>query len=414
MITHVGHGGILRRIGINVGAGYVPGINAVITGAAQAAGLMGWEIVGIRDGFEGLLHPDRYPEGALVTLSPQLTVDLDPFEGGILGQSPRVDPFHVATVNQDDEVEEVDVSDEILRRLKEENIDALISVVGGRGLGILHKLYRKGLHTVCIPKSIENDIAATSISFGFNSALSFTIEMLARAKQAAKSARKIAVVEVIGAQAGWLALQAGIAVSADAVLLPEIQCNLNMLAQRLEERISSRRPYGLVIVAEGVKLRKKPLQEEITSPNKAVLTPKHRAALSLKASLPPQALGEASVQVIIPSDKAAETVANELRLLLAMEPYPLVVGPWARGGDLTAVDLQLGMAYGAGAIQALKSSKNGVMVSFVPPQIKYVPLAEAIDKVRTVPADCEFVKIAESLGIYLGNFSAKNGMQSDQ
>ena len=161
-----------------------------------------------------------------------------------------------------------------------------------------------------------------------------------------------------------------------------------------------------MIVAEGVKLRKKPLQEEITSPNQVVLTPQHRAALSLKASLPPQALGEASEQVIIPPDKAAETVANELRLLLAMEPYPLVVGPWARGGDPTAVDLQLGMAYGAGAIQALKSSRNGVMVSFVPPHITYVPLAEAIDKVRTVSADCEFVKIAESLGIYLGNFPA--------
>ena len=244
MIKHVGHGGILRRIGINVGAGYVPGINAVITGAAQAAGLMGWEIVGIRDGFEGLLHPDRYPEGGLVTLSPQLIVDLDPFEGGILGQSPIVDPFHAPAVNADNKVEEVDVSDEILKRLKEENIDALISVVGGRGLGVLHKLHRKGLHTVCIPKSIENDIAATSISFGFNSALSFTIEMLARAKQAAKSARKIAVVEVIGAQAGWLALQSGIAVSADAVLLPEIQCNLNLLAQRLEEKISAGDPTG--------------------------------------------------------------------------------------------------------------------------------------------------------------------------
>jgi 6-phosphofructokinase 1 len=264
---------------------------------------------------------------------------------------------------------------------------------------------------VCIPKSIENDIAATSISFGFNSALSFTIEMLLRAKQAAKSARKIAVVEVIGGQAGWLALQAGIAVSADAVLLPEIPCNLNMLARRLEEKITPRRPYGLVIVAEGVKLRKKPLQEEIASPNQAVLTPKHRAALSLKASLPPQALGEASEQVIVPPDKAAETVANELRLLLAMEPYPLVVGPWARGGEPTAIDLQLGMAYGAGAIQALKTSRNGVMVSFVPPQIQYVPLTEAIDKVRTVTADCEFVKIAESLGIYSGNFSANRGMQ---
>jgi 6-phosphofructokinase 1 len=181
----------------------------------------------------------------------------------------------------------------------------------------------------------------------------------------------------------------------------------------LEEKISSRRPYGLVIVAEGVKLRKKPLQEEITSPHQAVLTPQHRAALSLKASLPPQALGEASEQVIIPPDKAAETVANELRLLLDMEPYPLVVGPWARGGDPTAIDLQLGMAYGAGAIQALKSSKNGVMVAFVPPNIKYVPLSEASDGVRTVTADSEFVKIAEALGIYLGKFTAKNGMQSD-
>jgi ATP-dependent phosphofructokinase / diphosphate-dependent phosphofructokinase len=400
MITHVGHGGILRRIGINVGAGYAPGINAVITGAAQAAGLMGWEVLGIRDGFEGLLRPDRYPDGGLLTLSPQRIADLNPFEGGILGQSPRIDPFHVPTVNADNKVEEVDVSDEILKRFKAENIDALISVVGGRGLGILHKLHRKGLHTVCIPKSIENDIAATSISFGFNSALSFTIEMLLRAKLAARSARKIAVVEVIGAQAGWLALQAGIAVSADAVLLPEIQCNLNLLAQRLEEKITPRRPYGLVIVAEGVKLRKKPQTGKPTCPRDA--------ALSLKASLPPQALGEASEQVIIPPDKAAETVANELRLLLAMEPYPLVVGPWARGGDPTAVDLQLGMAYGAGAIQALKTSRNGVMVSFVPPQIKYVPLAEAIDKVRTVPADCEFVKIAESLGIYFGSFSANN------
>ena len=97
MIKHVGHGGMLRRIAINVGAGYLPGINTVITGAARAAGLLGWEIVGIRDGFEGLLHPDRYPDGGLVTLSPQMIADLDPFEEGILGQAPRVDPFHDTT-----------------------------------------------------------------------------------------------------------------------------------------------------------------------------------------------------------------------------------------------------------------------------------------------------------------------------
>ena len=103
-----------RRIAINVGAGYVPGMNAVIMGAALAAGKLGWEVVGIRDGFEGLLHPDRYPDGGLVTLSPQLIENLDPAGGGILGQSAWVDPFHVRTVNEDEMVEEVDMSDQLL------------------------------------------------------------------------------------------------------------------------------------------------------------------------------------------------------------------------------------------------------------------------------------------------------------
>jgi ATP-dependent phosphofructokinase / diphosphate-dependent phosphofructokinase len=389
MIKHVGHGGILRRIAINVGAGYLPGINTIITGASQAASQLGWEIVGIRDGFEGLLHSDHYTVGGLVTLSPQTVALLDLSEGGTLGQAPRIDPFH-DTMQKD---VEVDRSYEILKRLKEENIDALISVVGNQGLGILYKLHRKGLHTICIPKSIENDIPVTSVSFGFNSALSFTIEMLVRARQAAISARKIAVVEVIGEHAGWLALQAGIAISADAVLLPEIPCNLNMLARRLDEKISPRRPYGLVIVAEGAKLFKKPREDKSGS--------------TRIVSLPPQSTGEATEQVIIPFEKTAETLASELQLLIDRETYPLVVGPWARGGTPTAVDLQLGMAYGAGAIQALKSSRNGVMVAFAPPEIQYIPLAEVIDKVRTVSADSEFLKIAGSLGIYFGNFSSK-------
>ena len=384
MIKNLGHAGLQRRIAINVGAGFVPGTNAVVMGAAIAGGKLGWEMIGIRDGFEGLLHPDRYPDGGLVTLSPELIENLDPATGGILGQAPRVDPFHVRTINE----EEVDLSDELLKRLKAEEIDALISVVGGEGLGILYKLHRKGLNTVCIPRSIDNDIASTSVSFGFNSALSFTIEMLDRARQAAQAARKIAVVEVQGAQAGWVALQAGIAVRADAVLIPEISCDLKILAGRLKDKISPRRPYGLVVVAEGAKFIKKTQKEESTS--------------SLKASLSPLATGGASEHVIHRSGMAAETVATELQLLIAEETYPLVIGPWVRGGTPTAVDRQLGMAYGAGALQALKAGKNGVMVAFVPPEIKFVPLAEAINKVRTVSADSEFLKIADSLGIYCG------------
>jgi len=389
MSIEIGHGSFLRRIAINVGAGYVPGINAVITGAAMAAGKMGWEMVGIRDGFEGLLHPDRYPDGGLVTLSPQLIENLDPSAGGILGQSAKVDPFHVRTINKDDMVEEVDMSDELLKKLKAENIDALISVVGSRGLSILYKLHRKGLNTVCIPRSIENDIASTSVSFGFNSALSFTIEMLDRARQAAQAARKIAVVEVQGEQAGWIALQAGIAACADAVLIPEIPCDLKILAGRLKDKISPRRPYGLVVVAQGAKFINQAKKEEKPS--------------SLKATLSPLATGDTSSEHVIQSSgQAAETVARELQLLIAEETYPLVIGPWVRGGNPTAVDRQLGMAYGAGALQALKAGKNGSMVAFVPPEIKFVPLAEAINKVRTIPADSEFLKIAQSLGIYCG------------
>ena len=113
MSREIVHGSFHRRIAINVGAGYVPGINAVITGAAMAADKMGWEMVGIRDGFDGMLHRDRY-DGGLVTLSPQLVENLDPSAGGILGQSARIDPFHVRQVNEDDMVEEVDMSDELL------------------------------------------------------------------------------------------------------------------------------------------------------------------------------------------------------------------------------------------------------------------------------------------------------------
>ncbi|MGB5037154.1 MAG: 6-phosphofructokinase, partial [Blastocatellia bacterium] len=188
-----------RRIAVNVGAGHVPGMNAVIVGAAQAAGQLGWETVGIRDGFDGLLYPDRYPDGGLVPLSHQLIDELDATGAGLLGQASRVDPFHVRRVDADEMIEEVDMSDVLLERLKSAEVDAVISVVGGRGMSILFKLHRKGLNAVCVPRSIENEIAATAVSFGFNSALSFTIEMLDRVRQAARAARRIAVVEVLGA-----------------------------------------------------------------------------------------------------------------------------------------------------------------------------------------------------------------------
>ena len=386
MIRNLGHAGTHRRVALNVGSGFVPGMNSVLMGAALAGGKLGWEMLGIRDGFEGLLHPDRYPDGGLVALSPELVENLDPATGGVLGQAPRVDPTHAHTPDGAD----ADLSDEVLRRLQAAHIDALVSAVGAEGLAILDRLHRKGLHTVCIPRSIENDIASTAMSFGFNTALSTTIEMLNKAYQAARSARKLAVVEVLGERAGWIALQAGLAARADAVLMPEIPCYLGNLAARLKDKLSRRRPFGLVVMAEGVQIFDDPPEPPGNAP---VVTVGHPAPPETRAT--PE-------RIVLGPGRGAETVASRLQGRVEAELHPLVIGSWARGGTPTAVDQQLGMAYGAGAVQALKGGRNGVMVAFVPPEVRLVPLAEVAGKVRTVPPDSEFMRLAQSLGVYLG------------
>ncbi len=382
-----------QRIAINVGGGYVPGLGAVITGAVLAASELGWDVVGIRDGFEGLLFPDRYPDGGLLKLTRQIVENLSSATGAILGTAARTDPFRVRTVNVvENQVEEVDRSDELLETIQAEQIDAVISVVDARELSILWKLNRKGLKTVCVPKSAENDVAATLLSCGFNSALSFAVETLDRARQAAQSACKIGVVEVLGEHAGWLALQAGMAVCADAVLIPEIPYDLQKVAAKLREKRKAGCPHSLVVVAEGAT----PL---VSSQPQAGAPSTH----SLKASLSPGATGPEGAHVIERSGHVAETVALQLQRLTDQETYPLVLGQLVKGGPPTAVDRQLGLGYGAGAVRALNANHNGVMVAFEPPHLTFVPLAEAINKVRTVPADSAFVQIARALGIALGD-----------
>jgi len=377
-----------RRIAINVGGGYIPGMNAVVKGATLAAAELGWEVVGIRNGFAGLLEPGDYPDGGVLTVSPQLAESLDPAASSVLGQSPRDDPFHMRHVDEDGMLEEVDRSDDLLAAFKEQGIDALVSLVGGQGLSILYKLHRKGLNAVCIPRSVENDIAATMVSLGFNSALSFTIEMLDRAREAARSSRQIAVVEVQGEQAGWLALQAGTAAGADVILIPELPIDLDAVAEHLRGKMSVERPFGLVVVAEGIGL-------EDASPSADKPSP-------MQASLSPLAAGESTGYAIQKSGRAAKIVANRLQLKLAEKTYPAAIGPWVRGGAPTAVDRQLGLGYGAAAISALNEGQDGVMVAFQPPDIVFVPLPEAINKIRTVPADSEMMLIARTLGICLG------------
>lgn len=379
-----------KRIAINLGGGYVPGLDSVIGGVVRAGHELDWEVIGLRDGYEGLLFPERYPHGGHVPLTVDLLDGLSGNSDALLGTRSNTDPFRVRTVTADQMIEEIDRSDDLLEKLQALGVDGVISVAGGRALSIVYRLSRKGLRTVVVPESVENDVAATLLSFGFNSVLSSATETLERVRHAARSAGRIGVVEVLGEHSGWLALQAGMAVCADAVLIPEIPYDLEKVASALRERQAEGRTYGLVVVAEGaLPAKPDPVGNGGGDP--------------LKAMLSPLATEGSSSHVIERSGRVAERVALELQRLTNQETYPLALGQLARGGPSTAVDRQLGLAYGAGAVQALRHGRSGVMVSFQPPDLVFVPLTEAINKVRTVPANSVFLKTAEALGIALGN-----------
>lgn len=379
------------RIAVNNLGGYIPGLNAVLLGVVRAAAQLGREVVGIRDGFDGLLFPDRYPHGGVVSLSPEVTDRLLASDAPLLGTAGRTDPFRVRTINKENQVEEVDRSGDLLAAIHAQNISAIVSVAGMERLSQLLKLHRRGAKIVCVPASVENDVSATQLSFGFNTTLSCAVDMIERARQAAQSSRKTGVVEILGRHTGWLALQAGIAAGADAVLIPEIPYDIHKLAEALQRRQSSDKHCGLVVVAEGA--------EPLTSRSAAAVIGE---AHPLKASLAPLASGGESAHAIDRSGLAAKTIANELQRLTGEETYPIVLGQLIKSGTPTAVDRQLGLGYGAAAVRAVKDDKTGVMVAFEPPQLKYVPLPETINKIRVVPPDSLFLQTARSLGICLG------------
>jgi ATP-dependent phosphofructokinase / diphosphate-dependent phosphofructokinase len=376
-----------KRIAVNVYGGFDPGLNAVISGVTSAANARGWEVVGIHDGFEGLLFRERYPDSGLVQLT-AASLRSAIRSGPVIGTASQLDPFRIRTVN-DSQVEEIDRSDELVDLFHKNKIDAVVSLVDTRGLSVILKLHRKGLRAVAIPRSVENDVAVTQLSFGFNSALSWAADMLEQIREAARSARRISVVEVLGEHSGWLALQSGIAACADAILIPEIPYDLDKVANKLRSDIGGRATDGLVVVAEGAQSSKP--------------TPAPSVAHPLKASLSPLATGHGGERVIERSGCVAKNIARELQRLLDHDTYPIALGQLIKGAHPTAVDRQLGLAYGAAAVRALHENHSGVMTAFEPPELKFVPLAEAINRIRTVPGNSLFLQTARSLGICLGD-----------
>lgn len=363
-----------RRIAINTGGGDAPGLNAVIHAIVYAATGLGWEVFGVRDGYGGILFPEAYEKG-IVPLGREVTRNITQLGGTILGTTNHSDPFRQRSIGPDGAITERDRSDEVLHRLKQENIDALIVIGGDGSLSIGHGLSEKGLCVIGVPKTIDNDLEATVLTFGFDSAVAFATECIDRLHATAEAHQRILVVEVMGRYAGWIALNAGIAGRADAILIPEVPYQITKVAADLQRRMSGSRRYGIVVVAEGAK----PVGGSVITQAKSKSEYSER-------------LGG-----------IGEVVAQQLQEATGHETRSVVLGHLLRGGSPTALDRLLGLSFGAAAVQALANRLQGVMVILDPPRISYTPLTKALERLKTVPTGGSGVVTARALEISLGD-----------
>jgi 6-phosphofructokinase 1 len=365
----------IRRIAINTGGGDAPGLNAVISSVVWAAANRGWECVGIRDGFNGILQPQAYPRGGVELLTRERVRGISHLGGTILGTTNKGNPFHFPTRLPDGSMGEVDRSGELLDYFKREGIDALISVGGDGTLTIANELHKKGLRVVGVPKTIDNDLDKTFTTFGFDTAVSFATECLDRLHSTAESHQRVMVVEVMGRYAGWIALHAGIAGGAHAILIPELPYDLEKVAAMIRERDAHGRLYSLVVVAEGAK----PLQGE-------------RAVLASAAGGHVERLGGIGEQV---AAALAQGTGKDARVV--------VLGHLLRGGSPSSFDRLSAKRFGAAAVRALDAGRSGVMVSLAFPNVVYVPLEEVAGRMKAVPLDSDTLQTGRDLGLCFGD-----------
>ncbi len=363
-----------RRIAINTGGGDAPGLNAVIRAVVLAALNRGWECYGIREGYNGLLMPEEYRDGGVIRMTRERVRGITHLGGTILGTTNRGNPLKYPTVLKDGRVIERDRSDEIIAGFKRHKIDALVCIGGDGSLSIASVLARKGLRVVGVPKTIDNDLDETVITFGFDTAVSFATSCLDRLHSTAEAHRRVMVVEVMGRYAGHIALNTGISGTADAILIPEVAYDLKKVAAVIKERERLGRPFAIVVAAEGAR----PKGGETSVVEKRVGAAERLGGIG-------------------------EKVAKELEELTGREARHVVLGHLLRGGSPTTFDRLLSLRFGCAAVRALAEGQSGVMVALDPPTVRYVPLEKATHRMKQVPLDSDTVLTARELGICLGD-----------
>jgi 6-phosphofructokinase 1 len=364
----------IRRIAISTGGGDAPGLNAVIRAVVLAGHNRGWDVVGIRDGYNGVLLPEQYPDGGLIALTPDRVRGITHLGGTIIGTTNVGNPMKFPVALPDGKIVEVDRTDELVRGLHANRIDAVVAVGGDGSLTIANALAQKGVRTVGVPKTIDNDLSRTVVTFGFDTAVSFATECIDRLHSTAASHRRVMVVEVMGRYAGWIALNAGISGTADAILIPEIPYDLSSVVARIQERFAQGRGFAIVVVAEGARPK---------GGGYSVVEKKAGSAERLGG--------------------VGEKVAAEIAKASRRDTRHVVLGHLLRGGPPTTFDRLISLRFGAAAVRALAAGRTGIMVALDPPRVRYVPLAAACERMKVVPLDCDTVLTARELGICLGD-----------
>lgn len=363
------------KIAINTGGGDAPGLNAVLRAVVLASEKRGWEVHGIREGYNGILNPQDYPDGGVVRLTRARVRGITHLGGTILGTTNRGNPLEYPVLNAQGEWEAVNRGPEITAYLNDNGFDALFALGGDGSLSIAHELGKMGdINVIGIPKTIDNDLKHTIATFGFDTAVAFATECLDRLHSTAESHRRIMVVEVMGRYAGWIALHAGIAATADAILIPEIPYQIECVVNKIKERHSAGAYFSIVVVAEGAK----PLGGEIT--------------LRGKTFGQSERLGG-----------VGDKVAAVLQELTGQEARCVVLGHLLRGGTPSARDRILSLRFGAAAVRALEEGHRHVMVALQPPHVNCIPLADVANAMKLVPLDGDNIATARDLGICLGD-----------
>ena len=358
------------RIALSTGGGDAPGLNAVIRAAVLSAVGRGWEVLGIKRGYAGLMGDDE-----VVPLTRESVRGIGHLGGTILRTTNRGNPFHYPYKQPDGSYLEVDRSDELLETARSLGIDAIITIGGDGSLAIAQRLCDKGMKIVGVPKTIDNDVSCTITTFGFDTAVNTAIDAIDKLHTTAESHDRVMVLEVMGRSTGFIALHSGVASSADVILIPEIPYDIEKVCEKVRQRDRAGRYFSIVVVAEGA-------------------FPTGGEESVIGESMPGQAKRVGGV--------AAE-LARQIHERTGKETRSLVLGHLQRGVMPTGYDRLLATRFGAAAVRAVADEKWAHMVALQSPHIVTVPITEVLKEEKRVDPKHDMVLTARATGISFGD-----------